>query len=95
MSAGEIHEGPLVPVAAAPAVKAPAKAPLTGREQRWRRRRRRRIGEELLAWILVPLILLGGWWLVNTVLAALGTSPGAVIDQVKQAMQLLEKARGL
>ena len=89
MSAGEIHEGPLAPVVVAPA----AKQPLTGREQRWRRRRRRKIGEEVLGWILVPLIVLGGWWLVNTVLTAMGTTPAAVIDQAKQAVQMLDKSR--
>jgi hypothetical protein len=89
MSAGEIHEGPLAPVAAAPAPK----QSLTWREQRWRRRRRRKIGEEILAWILVPLIVLGCWWLVNTVLSAMGTSPAAVIDQAKQAVQMLDKSR--
>lgn len=92
MSTGEIHEGPLTAVAGP--VAAPARKPALGwREQRWRRRRRRKVGEEVLAWILVPLIVLGGYWMLSTVLAAMGTSPGAVIEQMKQAIQILEKVR--
>lgn len=91
MSAGEIHEGPLVPVAS---TSTPKPNPTTWREQRWRRRRRRKVGEEVLAWILVPLIVLGCWWLMTTVLGALGTSPSALIEQGKQAIQMLDKARG-
>jgi hypothetical protein len=56
---------------------------LTWREQRWERRRRRRVVEEALGWLLVPVILVGGYWLVTAVLGALGTSPGAIIDGIQ------------
>lgn len=81
----ELHKGPLDPAPAPPA------QPLTWREKRWRRRRRRRQAEELLAWVLVPLILLGGYWLLTVTLAAMGTTPSALIDGVKVALQGLEK----
>jgi hypothetical protein len=73
----DIGEGPLQP---APAVPAPRK---TWREQRWERRRRRRFHEELLGWILVPLIVLGCYWAVDSALGALGTSPAALIQGVQ------------
>ena len=57
--------------------------PLTGREKRWERRRRRRRVEEALGWVLVPVILVGSYWLVNALLGALGTSPGAIIDGIQ------------
>ena len=50
----EIHEGPLQ---AAPNRDAPAK--LSWREKRYRRRRRRVWFEEVLAWVLVPVIVVG------------------------------------
>jgi hypothetical protein len=90
MATGEIHEGPLVP---AVATAAPAKP--TWREQRRRRRRRRRIGEEILGWLLVPVILFAGYWTVNAVFSAMGTTPGAVYEQAKLAKQVLEKKGGL
>jgi hypothetical protein len=68
--------------AIAPAAPAPA-APghrRSSREQRWERRRRRRAFEEVLGWILVPAILYGTYWFVDASLAALGTSPGAVLQ---------------
>ena len=71
----ELHEGPLE---AATEVAAPA--PLSWREQRERRRRRRLWLEELMGWILVPLILIGGYWLVVGALDALGTSPSAILN---------------
>ena len=68
---------------APPQVK-PASGPRpTWREQRWERRRRRRVVEEALGWLLVPVILVGGYWLVTAVLGALGTSPGAIIDGIQ------------
>ena len=70
-------EGPLERT---PAVPAPRK---TWREQRWERRRRRRFHEELLGWILVPLIVLGCYWVVDATLGALGTSPGALIQGIQ------------
>jgi hypothetical protein len=50
---GEIHEGPLEPTPTPQAQK------LTWREKRWERRRKRRMFEEVLGWILVPVILIG------------------------------------
>ncbi len=90
MATGEIHEGPLAPAAVA---AAPPRA--TWREQRQRRRRRRRIGEELLGWILVPAILLAGYWAVNGVFSVMGTTPAAVYEQAKLAKQALDKKGGL
>jgi hypothetical protein len=83
---GDLNEGPLAP---ASTVAPPPK--LTRREKRRQRRRRRVIGEEILAWILVPAILLGGYWAVNGALAFFGTSPSAVFDQLKQVKDALEK----
>jgi hypothetical protein len=74
----ELEEGRLE---AAPAASAPAK--ISWREKRYRRRRRRVWFEEILAWILVPIILFGGYWLVIVMLDALGTSPSAIIDGLR------------
>jgi hypothetical protein len=83
----DLREGPL---ATAPAPGVPARK-LSWREQRWLRRRRRIWFEEVLAWILVPIIVIGGFWLVTTILSAMGTSPSAIIDGLKTALQGLEK----
>ncbi len=82
----DLHEGPLTPVAHA----APPKKP-TAREQRRRRRQRRRRGEELLAWVLVPLICVGIYWGVTAGFDFLGTSPGQVWDQLMQVKAMMEK----
>ena len=71
----QVHEGPLD---AAPHLTAPARK--SWREQRWERRRRRLWLEELLGWILVPLIVIGTYLFVDMVLNALGTSPSAIIN---------------
>jgi hypothetical protein len=73
----ELHDGPLE---AAPAVATPAK--LTWRQQRQVRRRRRVWFEEILGWILVPLIVIGSYWLIELVLSALGTSTEAIINGI-------------
>ncbi|HEX2556539.1 MAG TPA: hypothetical protein VHL98_22815 [Microvirga sp.] len=71
----DVQEGPLEAV---PAVHAqPVKK--TWREKRWERRRRRIWFEEILGWILVPVIVVATYWLVETMLGALGTSTGQVI----------------
>jgi hypothetical protein len=70
----ELHQGPLE---AAPDI-VPAK--LSWREQRRSRRRRRVWFEEVLAWILVPVIVIGTYWLVNGMLAAAGTSFSAIFN---------------
>ncbi|MGU3359147.1 hypothetical protein ACLBWX_02315 [Methylobacterium sp. M6A4_1b] len=83
----DLHEGPLTPIAIkqAPAPK------LTAREQRRLRRRRRRRGEEILGWILVPVIVLGIYWGVTAGLDFLGTSPGQLWDQLMQVKAMMEK----
>jgi hypothetical protein len=53
------------------------------REQRWERRRRRRFFEEVLGWILVPIIVLSAYWAVTAGLAAMGTSPSALIQGIQ------------
>ena len=47
------------------------------------RRRTRVWFEEILAWILVPVILLGCYWLATMGLAAVGTSPEALLEGFK------------
>jgi hypothetical protein len=76
----ELHAGPLAPAAK------PKKDKKSWREQRWERRRRRRLGEEVLAWILVPLILIGAFWAVKASLAAFGTTPTALIENIRTAV---------
>ena len=71
----EVQQGPLEQ---APVLTAPAKK--TWREKRWERRRRRIWLEELLGWILVPLIVIGAYLFVDMALNALGTSPSAIIN---------------
>jgi len=73
----EIHEGPLE---AATDVAASASQRRNWRDERELRRRRRVWLEELMGWILVPIILVGGYWLVVGGLDALGTSPSAIIS---------------
>jgi hypothetical protein len=74
------------PAAAEPLVEAPASAAprvkKTWREERWERRRRRIWFEELLGWILVPLIVVGLYYVAVATLAALGTSPAAIMDGI-------------
>ncbi|MGO4385991.1 hypothetical protein AB4Y85_00495 [Microvirga sp. 2YAF29] len=74
----ELHEGHLEPTRL---VEAPAK--LSWRDKREVRRRKRVWFEEILAWILVPVILFGCYWLATIGLAAVGTSPEALLDGFK------------
>lgn len=78
---GEHHVGPLpqAPVHVARAKK-------TWREKRWERRRRRRFTEEVMGWVLVPVILLSGFWAVKAGLNALGTNFTALIQGIKVAL---------
>ena len=71
----DVQQGPLETT---PALTAPA-AKKTWREQRWERRRRRMWFEEMMGWILVPIILFSIYWIVDGFLAALGTSPSAIV----------------
>jgi len=74
----EIHEGPLE---ASRTLDAPAKP--SWREQRYRRRRRRVWFEEILGWVLVPVIVIGCYWLLTLGLNALGTSPAAIMEGIE------------
>ena len=75
----EVQEGPLQ-AAEAPRVPARRKS---WRERRWERRRRRRVFEEILGWVLVPVIVFGTYWAVDAGLGALGTSPAALIQGIQ------------
>jgi hypothetical protein len=75
----DLHEGPLTPVSTVQS----APVTLTRREERRLRRKRRRRGEEILGWILVPVIVFG--------IEFLGTSPGQVWDQLMQVKAMMEK----
>ncbi|MEH3116966.1 MAG: hypothetical protein PGN25_04975 [Methylorubrum populi] len=86
----DAQEEHLTPVATPPQMPV-RPAPLTARERRRRRRKSRHRGEEILGWILVPLILIGLVWGVNAVLEAMGTSPGVAWDQLMQVKAALEK----
>ena len=79
----ETHEGPLQ----APAMEAPAK--LSWREKRHRRRRRRVWFEEVLAWVLVPVIVVGCYWLLDVGLNAMGTSPAAIMEGIEAVIASL------
>ena len=70
---------PLGPAPASP----PSPRKPTWREKRWQRRRRRKLFEEVLGWILVPIILVALYWAVKGGLNAAGTSPSAVVQAVK------------
>ena len=74
----EVQEGPLE---AAPAVHVPV-AKKTWREKRWERRRRRIWLEELLGWILVPIIIVGIYALVELGFSAMGTDLQTVIGGI-------------
>jgi len=76
----DVHEGPLDAEPSAPVARK------SWREQRWERRRRRRVFEEVLGWIVVPIILLGTYWAITTGLDALGTSPTALIQGVQTVL---------
>jgi hypothetical protein len=56
---------------------------MSWREKRYRRRRRRVWFEEILGWILVPVIVVACYWLFDMTLTTVGTSPAAIIDGVK------------
>jgi hypothetical protein len=58
----------------------------TWREKRWERRRRRRFTEEVLGWILVPIILIAVYWAVKAGLNAMGTNLTSLIQGIKTAI---------
>jgi hypothetical protein len=80
----EIHEGPLQ---ASPTLDAPAKQ--SWREKRYQRRRRRVWFEEIMGWVLVPVILLGCYWALDVGLNALGTSPQAIMEGIEAILASL------
>lgn len=80
----ELHEGPLQ---ASRTLDAPAKA--SWREKRYQRRRRRVWLEEILGWILVPVIILGCYWFLEVGLSALGTSPAAIMEGIEAIIATL------
>lgn len=84
----ETHEETLTPVARQPL---PPKPKLTAREARRQRRKSRRRGEEILGWILVPIIVFGVWWGVSAGFEFFGTTPGTVWDQLMMVKKQLEK----
>lgn len=90
----EIHAGPLAqaspdddhqagPLQATPQAQRQRK---TWREKRWERRRRRRFTEEVLGWVLVPVILISGFWAVKAGLNAMGTNFTTLVQGVKTAL---------
>lgn len=79
----ELHKGPLE---AAPTI---AKPKPSWREQRYARRRRRIWFEEILAWILVPVIVIGCYWAFELTLNALGTSTTAIMEGVRAILAAL------
>ncbi len=85
----DLQEGPLAQTTYAPAPKK-----LTVREQRRRRRQRRKRGEEILAWVLVPVICFGIYWGIAAGFDFFGTSPGQVWDQLMQVKAMMEKRSG-
>ena len=90
---GDIHTGPLQASGseehqAGPLPKATHsyRVRKSWRERRWERRRRRRFTEEVLGWVLVPVILVTGFWAVKAGLNALGTSPTQLIQGIRTAV---------
>lgn len=82
---GEHHPGPLVQTSH------PQRSKKSWREKRWERRRRRRFTEEVLGWILVPLILVTGFWAVKAGLNALGTDFTSLVQGVRTALSAAGK----
>ncbi|MXQ11097.1 hypothetical protein [Microvirga makkahensis] len=80
----ELHEAP---VEATRIIEPRPK--LSWREQRELRRRRRIWFEEILGWILVPAIIVGCYWLLNVGLAAMGTSPEALMEGFRAIVDAL------
>ena len=45
--------------------------------------------EEVLGWVLVPVILLGCYWLLDVGLNAMGTSPAAIMEGIEAVIASL------
>jgi hypothetical protein len=81
----EVHDGALE---SSPALHSTA-LKKSWREKRQERRRRRIWLEEALAWVLVPIIFVGAYWFIDAVLAALGSSPSAIVSGISQILAAL------
>lgn len=64
-------------------------APLSERERRWQRRRRRYVTEEILGWILVPVIIVALYLGVTGILAAFGYTIDDLVEGARMLMQAL------
>ncbi|WP_372425690.1 hypothetical protein [Salinarimonas chemoclinalis] len=64
-------------------------APRTAKEQRWERRRRRHLFEEILGWVLVPVILVALYWALVAGLALFGLTIDDVVEGLRQAWDAL------
>jgi hypothetical protein len=80
----EIHEGPLE---ASHSLDAPARQ--SWREKRYQRRRRRVWFEEILGWVLVPVIVVACYWMIDLGLNAVGTSPAAIMEGIEAIISSL------
>ena len=81
----EHHPGPLPQTVHAKNARS-TRPRKSDRERRWERQRRRRAFEEVLGWILVPIILIALYWAVKAGLGALGTTPTGLIQGIKAAI---------
>ena len=81
----EHHAGPLAPAPKA-AQRPPPRYKKSWREKRWERRRRRRFFEEILGWVLVPIILIATFWAVKAGLNAMGTNFTSLVQGIKTAL---------
>lgn len=64
-------------------------APSTPKQQRWQRRRRRHVWEEILGWVLVPVILFGLYWAVVGGLAVFGLTLEEAMAGLREAWDAL------
>jgi hypothetical protein len=67
----------------------PQRGPLTPKEERWRRRKRRYLMEEILGWILVPIILVGLYFAAVWGLSLFGLTLDDVVAGAQQAWEAL------
>ncbi|WP_349370693.1 hypothetical protein [Salinarimonas sp.] len=65
------------------------RGPLTPKEERWRRRKRRYLLEEILGWILVPVILVGLYFAILWGLSLFGLTLDDVVAGAQQAWEAL------
>lgn len=90
----EHHVGPLRVAAAEsehqagplPQTVHPQRQRKSWREKRWERRRRRRFMEEVLGWILVPVIVISVYWAAKSGLNAMGTNFTTLFQGIRTAI---------